>query len=89
MNYIKIWISQDDVLRLERPASMKSNMCANCACLVFGLWSLCIQMEAVKKFGSICYIDFGIFLIKQLFGRFNTASTGGQTWMNQLPFWPH
>ena len=35
------------------------------------------------------YIDFGIFLIKQLFGRFNTASTGGQTWMNQLPFWPH
>jgi hypothetical protein len=46
-------------------------------------------MEAVKNFGSICYIDFGIFLKKQPFGRFNTASTGGQTWMNQLPFWPH
>ena len=34
-------------------------------------------------------IDFGIFLIKQLFGRFTTASTGGQTLMIQLPFWPH
>jgi hypothetical protein len=68
---------------------MKNHMCDNCACLVFGLWSLSIQREAVKNFGSICYIDFGIFLINQLFGRFNTASTGGQTWMNQLPFWPH
>jgi hypothetical protein len=46
-------------------------------------------MEAVIDFDSICYIDFGIFLIKQLFGRFTTASTGGQTLMNQLSFWPH
>ena len=68
---------------------MEKHMCDNCACCVFGLWSLCIQMEAVINFDSICYIDFGIFLIKQLFGRFNTASTGSQTWMNQLPFWPH
>jgi hypothetical protein len=42
-------------------------------------------MEAVKNFDSICYIDFGIFLIEQLFGWFNTASTGGQKWMNQSP----
>jgi hypothetical protein len=86
---MKVWITQNDVLRLERPASMKNHMCDNCACLVFGLWSLCIQMEAFKHFGSICYIDFGTFLIKQLFGRFKTASTGGQTWMNQLLFWLH
>ena len=67
---------------------MKNHMSANCACLVFGLWSLSVQMEAVKNFDGICYINFGIFLVKMLFGRFNTASTEGQKWMNQLPFWP-
>jgi hypothetical protein len=45
-------------------------------------------MEAVENFDSICYINFGTFLVEKLFGRFNTASTEGQKWMNQLPFWP-
>ena len=43
-------------------------------------------MEAVKNFGSISYINFGTFLKKKLFVRFNTASTEGQKWINQLPF---
>ena len=45
---------------------------------MFGLWSLSIQMEAVKNFDSICYINFGTFLVEKLFGRFNTASTEGK-----------